>query len=886
MLKKSFRFFKIICLILILSFMFFVNSSLANEDVIETENGNFYIGNTLEEVSNNGYKLENTNNSISLFSNDIRSSNQTYNVTNTITATTQNGVLTFSGTGKLPDYDNSNNVPWGGDTSITKIVIGNGITSIGKYNFVNLSSLKEVSLPNTITSIGEGAFYGCSSLTSFNIPSKVTEISNGAFAECYLLENITLNEGLKTIGDYAFQNTAIKEITIPSTVTKIGTAFTLGVQDITEYKVASGNKIFFTEGGALCEDDPAYTNTYIKAYPIANTADTYEIPERVNDIDQQAFSGAKYLKKIIVHDKVEAIRAYAFSDCESLEEVIIGRCDLFFFGPSVFENCSKLKTVEFGAILTNTYYPVDELQYHTFGNCTSLETVNFTGEVGIIYDNAFENCTSLKTITLSKTTRQIDKNAFLNCTSLEKVIWSDTIEAVHKDAFNGCTKLTEKYPSDFELSTNDYYREKNIDIYLTGTYYYSWAKEVLNLVNQERAKQGLSSVYMDTALFDTANQRAAECAVLWDHTRPDGTDCFDIFPSGNSRLAENIAVNQRSAQDVMNSWMNSSVHRANMLDPNLKSIGISCFYHAGIYYWVQCFGNTGTNKTSYPSDGAKQVTVEVPASKITFSVDSQNLEVKANSSSQPKIFATHVDSVYYRCVCDSNTFDIESLNTNLFTINGNGKIVTKRNLGTGKINVTAPNSQKFTLTVNVILPYTDIKNNVWYTNALEYMFTNNYISGTTESTFSPNMELSRAMLVCILWNMEGKPKTTAINKFPDVKNGVWYTDAIKWASSKGVINGYKDGTFGPNDSITREQLACILANYAKYKKCYTKPTTNNLGKFLDNNMISAWAVESVNWAVTNRVINGAENGTKINPINSASRAEAITMVKNYIDRIK
>lgn len=214
-MSKSFKIFKIICLILILSFMFFVNSSLANEDVIETENGNFYIGNTLEEVSNNGYKLENTSNSISLFSNDIRSLNQTYNVTNTITATTQNGVLTFSGTGKLPDYDNSNNVPWGGDTSITKIVIGNGITSIGKYNFVNLSSLKEVSLPNTITSIGEGAFYGCSSLTSFNIPSKVTEISRGAFAECYLLENITLNEGLKTIGDYAFQNTAIKEITIP-----------------------------------------------------------------------------------------------------------------------------------------------------------------------------------------------------------------------------------------------------------------------------------------------------------------------------------------------------------------------------------------------------------------------------------------------------------------------------------------------------------------------------------------------------------------------------------------------------------------------------------------------------------------------------------------------
>lgn len=116
-----------------------------------------------------------------MFSANTISDNQTYNITNTITGTLSNGTLTITGTGKMPDYDNSNNVPWGGNTSVTKLVIGNGITSIGRYNFENLSSLEELSFPNTITSIGEGAFYGCSSLASITIPSKVTEIKMGSY---------------------------------------------------------------------------------------------------------------------------------------------------------------------------------------------------------------------------------------------------------------------------------------------------------------------------------------------------------------------------------------------------------------------------------------------------------------------------------------------------------------------------------------------------------------------------------------------------------------------------------------------------------------------------------------------------------------------------------
>ena len=185
------------------------------------------------------------------------------------------------------------------------------------------------------------------------------------------------------------------------------------------------------------------------------------------------------------------------------------------------------------------------------------------------------------------------------------------------------------------------------------------------------------------------------------------------------------------------------------------------------------------------------------------------------------------------------------------------------------------------------LPFTDIKNDVWYTEALEYMYSNRYISGTTKTTFSPNMNLSRGMLVTILWNMEGRPNVSGTNKFSDVTNvNAWYYKAIIWASQNRVVNGYKDGTFMPNKDITREETAAILMNYSKYKGKYNTTKLADLGKYGDNNLVSPWAKTAMQWAVGNRVVNGINNGTLLSPNTTATRAEAITMIKNYVDRIK
>ena len=144
-----------------------------------------------------------------------------------------------------------------------------------------------------------------------------------------------------------------------------------------------------------------------------------------------------------------------------------------------------------------------------------------------------------------------------------------------------------------------------IDIKVNGTMDYTKAQEVLNLVNKERKAAGVSTLKMDTELQEVAMTRAAELALNFDHTRPDGTICFTICSKSHR---ENIACGKSTSSDVMNRWMNSEGHKANILEKSLKSIGIGCFKNGGVYYWVQNFSmydatletsKTGTQNTTY-----------------------------------------------------------------------------------------------------------------------------------------------------------------------------------------------------------------------------------------------------------------------------------------------
>ena len=185
-----------------------------------------------------------------------------------------------------------------------------------------------------------------------------------------------------------------------------------------------------------------------------------------------------------------------------------------------------------------------------------------------------------------------------------------------------------------------------------------------------------------------------------------------------------------------------------------------------------------------------------------------------------------------------------------------------------------------------VIPFTDVRSDAWYFSAVKNIYDRKIISGETSTRFSPNKNLSRGMLVTILWRMEGCPKVSSGKNFTDVKSSIYYATPIKWASATGVVNGYNNKSFGPDDNITREQLAVMLRNYANYKEKNTKSLAS-IESFKDNGQVSKYAREGVQWAVKNKIINGktTKNGTIIDPRGNASRAEGSAMICNYMNQI-
>lgn len=178
--------------------------------------------------------------------------------------------------------------------------------------------------------------------------------------------------------------------------------------------------------------------------------------------------------------------------------------------------------------------------------------------------------------------------------------------------------------------------------------------------------------------------------------------------------------------------------------------------------------------------------------------------------------------------------------------------------------------------------FTDIKMSDWFYDGVQYACERGMMNGTGNGRFSPNETTTRGMIVTILHRLEGAPTANGTT-FSDVPIGKWYTDAVGWASSTGIINGYGNGKFGPEDTITREQMAAILLHYANYKG-YDVSASTSLSKYTDSAQISSYAVESMSWASAAELITGTTN-TTLSPKGSATRAQVAVILMRFCEQI-
>ena len=181
------------------------------------------------------------------------------------------------------------------------------------------------------------------------------------------------------------------------------------------------------------------------------------------------------------------------------------------------------------------------------------------------------------------------------------------------------------------------------------------------------------------------------------------------------------------------------------------------------------------------------------------------------------------------------------------------------------------------------LSFQDVKEGSWFQGAVEYVYRAGLMAGTGDTTFEPNAKLTRAMTAQILYNLEGQPATTSGSAFADIADGAWYADAVTWAAEKGIVGGYGGGLFGPEDNITREQLAAILYRYAQTKgyDVSVGEDTNILG-YTDALKISEYAIPAMKWACGAGVIMGVTESALL-PQGSATRAQVATMLMRFCE---
>ena len=372
------------------------------------------------------------------------------------------------------------------NTNITKVVIGNNVTSVSPYAFYGCSSLTSVTIPDSVTSIGSSAFSGCSSLTSvtipdsvtsigsyafegctaeivwgdepviteigddafagykgtsFVIPDSVTSIGESAFYDCSGLKSVTIGNGVTSIGGYAFRGcSSLTSVTIPDSVTSIGGNAFLDCSSLTSVTIPD-----------------SVTSIEMSVFSGCSGLTSITIPDSVTSIGSSAFSGCSSLTSIIIPDSVNSIVWDAFSGCSGLETVTIGN-GVTSIEESAFKNFSSLTEVTIGngvtsigsyafygcSSLTSVTIPdsVTSIGEYAFYDCGGLQSVTIGNGVTSIGDRAFYGCSDLTSVTIPDSVTSIGSSAFFNCGGLQSVTIGNGVTSIGSSAFYNCISLT------------------------------------------------------------------------------------------------------------------------------------------------------------------------------------------------------------------------------------------------------------------------------------------------------------------------------------------------------------------------------------------------------------------------------------------------------------
>ena len=720
----------------------------------------------------------------------------------------------------------------------TEYTIPNGVTSIGNGAFYSCTNLVSVSIPNSVTSIGDNAFAECDRLTDVTIPDGVTSIGDGAFAKCDELTSVTIPNSVTSIGDGAFSGCTNLSVSIPDGVTRIGdeafsNCYSLTSITIPKSVLSIGNRAFYNCNLVSVSISDGVESIGDEAFSECGRLTSISIPDSVTSIGKMAFPGVKNIHVSSGNPAYSDMDGVLFSRDATILFCYPSGKDADADAYTTYTIPDSVTSIGDGAFvgcyrLTGVTIPdgVTSIGDQAFWGCRSLTSVSIPDGVTSIGDGSFFACDSLTSVTIPNSVTSIGDQAFGGCGRLESITIPDGVTSIGDEAFYGCSSLTSITIPDGVTSIGD----------RSFTYCAS-----------------LTSITIPDGVTTIGVYAFDGCSSLTSVTIPVsvtsiGVGAFMLNPwGGEDDLTDvyyNGTENQWNAIDIGSGndpLLNATIHFNGGSDPepvhthtltHHAAQPADCTQDGNVEYWY-C-----ADCGKYFADA--QAGRELGAAELTLPALGHDWGEWLRVKEPTETAYGRKTRTCARCGASESVL-IQMLPS-----------VTPETPTQPPQPSPEPHA------------FADVPESEWYVEAVNFVWDKGLMQGVSETEFAPDATADRAMLVTILHRMAEEPEAAAA-AFADVDADAWFAAAVAWASETGVVSGYEDGLFHPNQPITREQLVTMLWRMAG------KPEADPL-----ETGAADWAAEAMSWAIGRGVILG--DGSGYSPRRTATRAEVAAIL--------
>ena len=797
-----------------------------------------------------------------------------------LTWTLKNTVLTIAGTGEMDNYYSwSSGAPWDSSReSIKTVTIGSGVTSIGNHAFDGCSALTEVTISDGVTSIGDYAFDGCYILATVTIPNGVTSIGDHAFDGCRALTTVAIPNSVTSIERDAFSYCdALTDVYYGGTSTQwhailiwsgnepiMGKA-TIHTSDATFNGTCGEDLIWTLKNGVLTiTGTGAMTNYGWHDAPWDYPAKVI-IGRGVASIGDRAFEGCYALTTVTIPDSVASIGDHAFGECYALTTVTIPDS-------------------------------VTSIGDYVFYGCSALTKVTLSNSVTSIGDRAFSGCSALTTVTIPDSITSIGDYAFYGCRSLTMVTLPNNVTSISDGAFDWCGALTDIYYGGTELQ----WSEISIGSYNTGltgaTIHFSdgtthspsgtcgdsltWTliSGVLTISGTGAMTDwswgsdvpwygfGIKEVSLGNSITSIGSYAFNHCSNLTSVMFGNNVTSIGDHAFNSCSALTSVTI-PNSVLSIGDGAFNSAGLTSIMLGSSVTSIGYSAFYSCTSLTSVTIPVSV-TSIDRYAFGGCNALT-----DVYYGGTEAQWFAIVNYYGNDPLTTA----NIHYASTAPNNSINAVSRSQAL-PISG----------ASGSSSYTITSSDSVTVAVSEqSTTFSDVTDDSWAKESIGFVAARGIFAGGSDGNFHPKATMTRAAIAQVLYNIgrgqDGSSGTGSV--FTDVEDFRWYTDAANWAKKSGVMSGYADGSFGATDTVTREQIAQILYNYAQSVLGLDVSANRSvLGKFTDHGSVGGWAADAMSWAVSSGLFTSTDAG-ELNPKGEFTRAGMSVLMTRFVEMI-